>query len=46
MISNDTSKCGGKIMKFLKKNGSMPIEICPLCYEELDGKKSHGSWCK
>lgn len=21
-------------------------EYCPLCYEKLDGKKSHGSWCK
>jgi len=22
------------------------LDFCPLCYEKLDGKKSHGSWCK
>ena len=21
-------------------------DICPLCYEKLDGVKKHGSWCK
>lgn len=34
------------LCKQLLKECKEYYEICPLCGEEIDGTKNHGSWCK
>ena len=42
----DSVEGHGKVTLTLVEKVKDELEYCPLCYEKLDGVKTHGSWCK